>query len=199
MQSPRTSLIPKANPGRVADFIRDAYRTVDGLWRSSQRAGGDYAWLDLDGIRMCVRSEGGEPALVLWRGPANCRKWHGMAEATWGLAWTAANYERERPAPIEETPAANSAPAPTPRIVADWLPEHDWLTTVGPERGFKDDCPVCLGWGELADLRDPANPERVDCAVCDGTGAQRGTTLYQVRSRARATAAKAAEGMSIPL
>lgn len=70
-----------------------------------------------------------------------------------------------------------------PRIVVDWLPEHDWLTPVGDERGFEHDCPVCLGWGELADLRDPANPERVDCAVCDGTGARRGTTLYTTRRR----------------
>lgn len=67
-----------------------------------------------------------------------------------------------------------------PHIVADWPPEHSWLVSVGPECGFEYDCPVCLGHGELIDLR---NHERVDCQVCDSTGARRGTTLYTVRRR----------------
>lgn len=100
---------------------------------------------------------------------------------------------------IEEAPAledpAVSVVDPEPCIVADWLPENDWLRTVGDERGFKDDCPVCNGWGELIDT---LAREKVDCAVCEGTGARRDTTLFRVRSRRRATAAKAAERMSIP-
>lgn len=83
----------------------------------------------------------------------------------------------------EETQPVVVVESARQHILVDWLPEHDWLTPVGPERGFKDDCPVCQGHGELADLRDPANPERVDCSVCDGTGARRGTTLYTTRRR----------------